>query len=139
MAQSLLFLILLFVIKLVISQRTNEPWECEFNNPSDLNKFIQETGDLGWANDELQDYTTRNAIIRDGFLSIITEKNPQGYSSSRLKSKNSFRYGTFKMRAKLPRGRGTWPAFWMLADNIPFKWPRDGEIDIMEHVGYHQV
>jgi beta-glucanase (GH16 family) len=42
------------------------------------------------------------------------------------------------VRAKLPKGRGTWPAIWLLASTNPFKWPDDGEIDIMEHVGYDQ-
>ena len=58
------------------------------------------------------------------------------FTSARLISKRSFRYGVFEMRAKLPFGRGSWPAFWLLADNRPLSWPNDGEIDIMEHVGY---
>ena len=61
----------------------------------------------------------------------------QPYTSARLSSKQTFRYGVFEMRARLPRGKGTWPAFWLLAGpKNNWKWPDDGEIDIMEHVGY---
>ena len=53
-----------------------------------------------------------------------------------MSSRQSWTYGKFEMRAKLPAGRGVWPAFWMLPvthsdDNL-----LDGEIDIMEYVGY---
>jgi beta-glucanase (GH16 family) len=48
----------------------------------------------------------------------------------------SWTYGYFETRAKLPCGRGTWPAIWTLAAAEPMKWPDDGEIDIMEHVGH---
>ncbi len=51
--------------------------------------------------------------------------------------KRSWTYGRFEIRAKVPRGRGTWPAIWMLGDNIrDIGWPRCGEIDIMEYVGF---
>jgi len=45
-------------------------------------------------------------------------------------------YGKFEMRAKLPRGQGMWPAYWLLGDSISTKgWPACGEIDIMEYIG----
>jgi beta-glucanase (GH16 family) len=56
-----------------------------------------------------------------------------GYTSARLISKKLFQYGIIEMRAKLPPGRGTWPAFWLLA---PGSWPSSGEIDVMEEVGF---
>ncbi|MFC6193714.1 glycoside hydrolase family 16 protein [Dyadobacter subterraneus] len=67
----------------------------------------------------------------------------QNYSSARLvtKGKGDFLYGKFEIRAKLPQGRGTWPAIWMLfsQENYGSKgWPDNGEIDIMEHVGFDQ-
>jgi beta-glucanase (GH16 family) len=89
----------------------------------------------------LQYYTdnNQNIEISQGMLTIHTRKefkfNKQ-YTSARLLSKRKFRYGIFEMRAKLPYGRGTWPAFWLLAANRPLNWPRDGEIDIMEHLGF---
>ena len=51
-----------------------------------------------------------------------------GYTSSRLISKRSFKYGIFEMSAKLPPGRGVWSAFWLLSATRPLNWPRDGEI-----------
>lgn len=74
-------------------------------------------------------------------LTIHTRKENKGnnrFTSARLISSKSFKYGIFEMRAKLPFGRGTWPAFWLLAAKRPLNWPQDGEIDIMEHVGYDQ-
>ena len=57
------------------------------------------------------------------------------------KNKADFTYGRFEIKAKLPKGLGTWPAIWMLATNQTYGsqyWPDNGEIDIMEHVGYDQ-
>ena len=55
------------------------------------------------------------------------------------KGKGDWTYGRFEVRAKLPSGRGTWPAIWMLATQRNYGtgyWPDNGEIDIMEHVGH---
>jgi beta-glucanase (GH16 family) len=53
------------------------------------------------------------------------------------KNKADWLYGRVEVKAKLPKGRGTWPAIWMLpTDNAYGGWPNSGEIDIMEHVGY---
>ncbi|ULT24645.1 glycoside hydrolase family 16 protein [Sphingobacterium sp. E70] len=55
------------------------------------------------------------------------------------KNKGDFTYGRFEARAKLPKGRGTWPAIWMLPTDWKYGgWPNSGEIDILEHVGYEQ-
>ena len=59
------------------------------------------------------------------------------YTSARLNTryKGDFKYGRFEMRAKLPSGQGSWPAFWMLpTDYVYGGWPKSGEIDIMEAV-----
>lgn len=97
----------------------------------------------GWGNNELQFYTDRpeNAIVQNGYL-IITAKQEafQGasYTSARLKTQNLFeqQYGRFEARIKLPYGKGLWPAFWMLGNNIDEDgWPQCGEIDIMEYLG----
>ena len=59
------------------------------------------------------------------------------YTSASLTSRASWTYGRIEVRAKLPKGRGTWPAIWMLGTNIrEVGWPACGEIDIMEHVGF---
>jgi len=80
--------------------------------------------------------------VEKGNLVIEARKeNWEGskYTSARLltRGKFAFKYGTIEVKAKLPKGRGTWPAIWMLSEDLK-KWPNDGEIDIMEHVGYHQ-
>lgn len=102
-----------------------------------------DVGGGGFGNNELQYYTAGdNATVGGGVLTIEARKeNIQNnrYSSSRLVSRNKadFTYGRFEARIKLPTGRGLWPAFWMLpTDNAYGVWPKSGEIDIMEQVGY---
>lgn len=100
-------------------------------------------GDNGWGNAEAQYYTDRseNVVVENDNLKIIARKeNFQGasYTSARLKTQDKFdfTYGRVDVRAKLPKGGGTWPAIWMLGANFPeVGWPNCGEIDIMEHVG----
>ncbi len=101
------------------------------------------TGSGGWGNNELQYYTNRpeNAFVQNGVLKITAIKenySGSAYTSARLLSKGkfSFKYGRIEVRAKIPTGVGTWPAIWMLGDNInTVGWPACGEIDIMEHRG----
>jgi len=60
------------------------------------------------------------------------------YTSARLVSKEAWGSGYFEIRAKLPYGRGNWPAIWMLPPNSKYgPWPSCGELDIMEHVGFN--
>lgn len=120
-------------------------WSDEFNidGAPNSSKWGYDLGAGGWGNNEAQNYTNRadNVIIQEGVLKIITKKESyQGssYTSARLltKGKFSFKYGKVEIRAKLPSGGGTWPALWMLGDNIDTAaWPACGEIDIMEHLG----
>ena len=113
--------------------------EFNYSGVPDAKKWTQEQGGGGWGNNELQFYTNKNAYVSNGFLTIESRKENWGgrsYTSARLISKQAFTYGVFEMRAKLPKGRGSWPAFWLLASKRPLNWPRDGEIDILEHVGY---
>jgi len=94
----------------------------------------------------LQYYTyqkLKNARVENGNLIIEAHKEQVGtnaYTSARLvtKGKGDWTYGRIEVRAKLPKGLGTWPAIWMLGSKTPLVWPDDGEIDIMEHVGYDQ-
>jgi hypothetical protein len=124
---------------------TNLVWADEFTENS-LAKWNFDTGSGGWGNQELQYYTDRadNAFVAGGFLNIKAKKEAFGgaeYTSARLKTqgKFDFTYGKIEMRAKLPEGKGTWPAFWTLGSNFPaVGWPTCGEIDIMEHVGNDQ-
>jgi beta-glucanase (GH16 family) len=96
------------------------------------------------ANDEKQYYTSRseNARVEDGMLVIEARRerfNGYEYTSARLntKGRTDLLYGKVEIRAKLPTGRGTWPALWMLGANVDQAgWPACGEIDIMENVGF---
>ncbi|WP_114781248.1 glycoside hydrolase family 16 protein [Botryobacter ruber] len=123
-------------------------WADEFNTPGkpDPNKWGYDLGGGGWGNNELQNYTDNlsNASVADGLLTITARRENSGnmeYSSARLvtKNKGDFLYGRIEVKAKLPSGKGTWPAIWMLPTDWAYgAWPKSGEIDIMEHVGYDQ-
>lgn len=129
----------------VYTFETNPSWSEEFNSglAPDTSRWGYETGGNGWGNHELEYYTPDNNVaIKDGNLVITAKKESWGgmnYTSGRLFSKGTgnFLYGRFEIRAKIPPGRGTWPAIWMLpTDNTYGGWPKSGEMDIMEHVGY---
>lgn len=119
-------------------------WSDEFDG-SALNpdNWVAESGAGGWGNDELQFYTDRleNLRVEGGVLVIEThqeEYRGSRYTSARIKTqdKHTFQYGRVEARMRLPVGRGIWPAFWMLGDDMPtVGWPRAGEIDIMENIG----
>lgn len=104
------------------------------------------TGSWGWGNGEKQYYTDRseNVIVKDGKLVITAKKERYencDYTSTRIVSQNKvdFRYGRIDFMAKLPKGKGTWPALWLMpTDSVYGGWPRSGEIDVMEHVGNNQ-
>lgn len=122
-------------------------WADEFEEGDrpDSSKWLYETGGHGWGNDELQYYTEnrrKNARVEDGHLVIAAHEEAyegNDYTSARLNSDTSWTYGRFEIRAQLPSGRGTWPAHWLLASQDTYGdqfWPDNGEIDIMEHVGF---
>lgn len=132
-------------ITITVFVTTGAIWSDEFNTNGspDATNWGYDLGAGGWGNNESQHYTNRsdNVIVENGVLKIITKKESyQGsnYTSARLLSKDKFsiKYGKIEFRAKLPAGGGTWPALWMLGDNIStVGWPACGEIDIMEHKG----
>lgn len=122
-------------------------WAEEFDKPGlpSMENWSYDVGGSGWGNGESQYYTENrqeNARIEDGVLIIETRQEDYGgmaYTSARLVSRNNadFLYGRLEVRAQLPRGRGTWPAIWMLPTDWSYGgWPDSGEIDIMEHVGF---
>lgn len=125
-------------------------WQDEFNDSRlssgkpampNISEWWYETGNNGWGNNELQNYiagvsgTDTCAIVTDGSLKIIAKKRGTDVLSIRMNTQRSWTYGYLEARLKLPQGQGTWPAFWMLPKNFQ-TWPDDGEIDIMEEVGY---
>jgi len=122
-------------------------WSDEFDYKGlpDPKKWDYDVGGKGWGNEELQFYTARrreNARVENGHLIIEARKEAwegRDYTSARLVSrgKGDWTYGRFEVSAKLPSGRGTWPAIWMLPTGWTYGgWPNSGEIDIMEHVGF---
>lgn len=122
-------------------------WSDEFNYEGlpDATKWSYDVGGHGWGNKELQYYTERrkeNTRVGNGKLIIEARRDGwegHEYTSARLvsKGKGDWTYGRFEVKAKLPSGRGTWPAIWMLPTGKDYgRWPNGGEIDIMEHVGY---
>jgi beta-glucanase (GH16 family) len=127
-------------------------WSEEFSQPDGSppgsRTWAFDTGGGGWGNSELQTYTTRtnNCRIENGMLVIEAKKEnytgndgiSRNYTSARIKTQGkwSWTYGRVEGRLKIPRGKGIWPAFWMLGTNITsVGWPTCGEIDIMENIG----
>lgn len=122
-------------------------WQDEFNTNGspDASKWGYDVGGDGWGNGELEYYTNgNNASVNNGILKIEARKenySNRSYTSARMitKGKGDWLYGRFEIKAKLPKGRGTWPAIWMLPTDWEYGgWPNSGEIDIMEHVGFDQ-
>jgi beta-glucanase (GH16 family) len=119
-------------------------WSDEFNRDGapDSTSWTYDLGNLydGWGNHELEHYTKspENVRVKNGMLVIDAIKKDGKWTSARVKSQGlrNWTYGKIEFRARLPIGKGTWPALWMLGESIATKgWPRCGEIDIMEHVG----
>ena len=138
-------------------------WHDEFDGDGtpDATKWKYELGLI--RNEEAQYYTDslKNTRMEDGHLILEAHKEQiantgftaedakrakenrefAAYTSASITTKTiaEFTYGKFEVRAKLPSGRGIWPAIWMLGKNIDsVGWPESGEIDIMEHVGYEK-
>lgn len=126
-------------------------WADEFDvdGPPNPQNWTYDLGAGGWGNQEIQTYTDSldNARVEDGRLIIEvhrdTEESRASYTSARILTRglHSWQYGRIEFRARLPRTTGTWSAVWMLSENAIFPgafWPDNGEIDILEHVGYEE-
>lgn len=126
-------------------------WSDEFDRDGmpDPDKWTYDIGDgcpdlCGWGNKERQYYTSDYKNVRVSGGKLIIEAHNDAYEESaytsakvRANEEHSVKYGYIEVKAKLPYGRGTWPAIWMLPQESSYgQWPASGEIDIMEHVGY---
>lgn len=154
---------LLFVLGFFQSLQAEEyqlVWSDEFNKSGqpDPKKWGYEQGFI--RNKEAQYYTKnrkKNARVENGHLIIEAhkeiypnlsfQKNSKNWRKARKQAnytsaalitmnKASWQYGKIEIRAKLPKGKGTWPAIWMMGtDRTKVGWPQCGEIDIMEQLG----
>ncbi|WML49062.1 glycoside hydrolase family 16 protein [Neobacillus sp. PS3-34] len=118
--------------------------EFDYEGAPNSEKWVHDIGGHGFGNNESQYYTDRlkNSFVKDGKLHIVGFKEDfeeNHYTSAKLLTYGTFsmKYGRVDVSAKLPKGKGSWPAIWMLPNSIMEgkDWPLCGEIDIMEHVG----
>jgi beta-glucanase (GH16 family) len=124
-------------------------WSDEFDGSAiDTNNWTHEVNCDGGGNQEKQCYTEdpSNSFVSDGTLKLVAlpaeEGAEQPYTSARIISKNKadFTYGRFEIKAKMPFGQGSFPAFWMMpSDDAYGGWPNSGEIDIVETVNLKTV
>jgi beta-glucanase (GH16 family) len=123
-------------------------WSDEFNGSSvDTNNWSFDTGNgnHGWGNNELQYYTARpqNIYVSNGLLHIVARRESYygcHYTSVKMRTRGRFsqKYGRFEFRARLPQGKGYWPAFWLMPEDAAYgPWAASGEIDVMENKGAH--
>jgi beta-glucanase (GH16 family) len=144
----LLALLLLPAPQAVRASSQPEDWELvwsdEFDGKEiDKAKWKYETGGHGFGNNELQFYTDRadNSFLDKGQLVIRAQaekfKN-RAYTSAKLQSVQAWTYGRYEFKAKLPKGKGVWPAIWMMPSDLKKYggWPQCGEIDIVEQLGH---
>ncbi len=120
-------------------------WQDTFEKEGNLDPDIWtiETGGHGFGNNESQFYTNqeKNIFVKDQMLHIAAHKEAyehRNYTSAKISTyqKKHIRYGRIEVEAKLPKGKGTWPAIWLLGENKKEAgWPLCGEIDLIEHIG----
>ena len=147
------FLLLLMVSAALVQAEAPAGWKLvwadEFDGKEiDFTKLSVEENGHGGGNGEMQFYVDRkeNVRVEDGKLVIEARKEKFGsggvekeFTSGRVRTKRhaSWLYGRIEVRAKLPQGRGVWPAIWMLPEKDVYGgWAASGEIDIMELVGH---
>ena len=139
-------------------------WADEFDKEGkpDTSKWTYEFGFIRGGEEQYYTDRIKNARVENGNLIIeahlekienntppfferpdyVDKIDTANYTSASLTTRGieDWKYAKIEIRAKLPRGRGTWPAFWMLGENWgKIDWPECGEIDIMEHVGYDSL
>ena len=121
-------------------------FSCDFTKLHHLSATDWKFDDGPVYNNEQEKYVSgegANAQISKGGLTIVATKAKGKVLSARIQSVKAWKYGYFEISAKVPPGRGTWPAIWMLNDRLrrpkgpdSVGWPKCGEIDIMENVGF---
>ncbi|OYU97503.1 MAG: hypothetical protein CFE21_04205 [Bacteroidetes bacterium B1(2017)] len=145
-SKKLLLALFLYVPSLAFSQEFLR-WADEFNGTNlDTTFWEYQLGDgcpnlCGWGNGESQYYQKSAVVVENGLLKIKAKKETIGtsfYSSARIRTINKmdFASGRIEVRARMPIGRGYWPAVWFLpTENYYGIWPLSGEIDMLEAKG----
>jgi beta-glucanase (GH16 family) len=123
-------------------------WSDEFDGTTiNSQNWTHEVNCDGGGNNERQCYTesAENSFVSDGTLKLVAlpaEGATKPYTSARMVTQNKadFKYGRFEIKAKMPFGQGSFPAFWMMpTDDVYGGWPHSGEIDILETVNLKTV
>jgi len=121
-------------------------WEDNFDGDRlDSGKWSIVSGGGGFGNNEQQYYSQHGLRVGEGVLRITAqceEYKGHHFTSAKVQTKHLTDWGPghrVEVRARLPKGKGTWPAIWMLPTDSSYGgWPRSGEIDIVEAVGCTQ-
>jgi beta-glucanase (GH16 family) len=136
----------IFAPKNAAGQTAKPGWKLtfqdEFDGPAlDLKKWNPNDPWGRERNQELQAYVTNAFEVKDGVLHIRAEKREafysgkqRAYTSGMMTTHRKFsqQYGRFEIRCRVPKGKGLWPAFWLLPE--PLTWPP--EIDVLEILGH---
>jgi beta-glucanase (GH16 family) len=150
-AHNMKLILFLLVFVIILSCTDQGIWhlvwsdEFDYSGEPDIGKWTIVEKPARAVNQEAQAYVNKreNLRVENGTLIIEAHRNPNGsYTSARIDTylSGTWTYGRIEVKAKLPEGRGTWPALFMLpTENIKsaYGWPSSGEIDIMEHVGHN--
>lgn len=134
----------LFSVNCFAAPKWKLVWKDEFNGRSINSRYWTkiERGKPDWKNTMSSDpslFAVKNGnLILRGKVNKNTKKDPSPFITGGISTegKFSFCYGKVEIRAKLDCAQGAWPALWMLPDLKNFKWPDDGEIDLMEHLNF---
>ena len=123
-------------------------WEDDFNSPKlDTTKWTKiPKGGADWnrhMSDDPACYDIRDGMLYlTGIVNPDTLKDPRPFLTGGIYTKNkfSFQYGKVEIHVKLESAKGAWPAIWMLAQTNKYgEYPRNGEIDIMEHLNFDDI
>lgn len=121
-------------------------WWDEFDGPSlDATKWnVVNDAPGGYQhcclNGNLAAWATDDVSLTGGALRLTTERRSfqgRAYTSGAVstKGKFDFLYGRVDIRARLPKGNGLWPAFWLLPSDYSGSGDVAYEVDVMELLG----
>lgn len=123
-------------------------WEDEFDSrPLDSTKWTKiPSNNADWgrhmSSDDACYDLSDGKLTLNGIVNYDALKDARPFLTGGIYSKGkfAFQYGKIEIRAKLGSAQGAWPAIWMLAENNKYgAYPRNGEIDIMEHLNYDNI